>query len=47
MLEAATSGSETIELPWIVLLAFMRLTTRRGAFLKPIAVEQAFDRAGT
>jgi predicted nucleic acid-binding protein len=28
-LEAAVSGTETVGLPWIVLLAFLRLTTDR------------------
>jgi toxin-antitoxin system PIN domain toxin len=42
-LEAAVSGTETIGLPWIVLLAFLRLTTRPGLFQKPLSVEAAFD----
>ena len=42
-LEAAVSGTETVGLPWIVLLAFLRLTTRTGLFQKPLAVEAAFD----
>lgn len=42
-LEAAISGSETIGLPWVVLLAFMRVTTRSGLFQKPLTVEAAFD----
>lgn len=42
-LEAAVSGSETVGLPWIVLLAFLRLTTRSGLFQKPMSVGAAFD----
>lgn len=42
-LEAAISGTETIGLPWIVLLAFLRLTTRSGLFRNPLSVETAFD----
>ena len=32
-----------IGLPWIVLLAFLRLTTRPGLFQKPLSVNAAFD----
>ena len=42
-LETAISGTETVGLPWIVLLAFLRLTTRSGLFQKPLAVVAAFD----
>jgi toxin-antitoxin system PIN domain toxin len=42
-LESAISGPETVGLPWLVLLAFLRLTTRTGLFQKPLAVETAFD----
>jgi uncharacterized protein len=42
-LEEAVSGTETIGMPWIVLLAFLRLTTRTGLFQKPLAVDAAFD----
>ena len=42
-LENAVSGTETVGLPWIVLLAFLRLTTKTGLFQKPLAVETAFD----
>lgn len=41
-LEAVISGAETVGLPWTVLLAFLRLTTRRGLFEKPLSVETAF-----
>lgn len=42
-LESAVSGTETVGLPWIVLLAFLRLTTRSGVFQKPLRVEAAFE----
>ena len=42
-LEAAISGTETVGLPWIVLLAFLRLTTRPGIFQNPLGVDAAFD----
>jgi toxin-antitoxin system PIN domain toxin len=42
-LEAAISGTETVGLPWTVLLAFLRLTTRAGLFQRPLEVEAAFD----
>src|ERR1700739_125714 len=42
-LEGAVSGTETVGLPWIVLLAFLRLTTRPGLFQKPLRVDAAFD----
>ncbi|HLI84942.1 MAG TPA: type II toxin-antitoxin system VapC family toxin [Bryobacteraceae bacterium] len=45
-LEAAISGTETVGLPWIVLLAFLRLTTRAGIFQKPLRLEAAFDLVG-
>jgi toxin-antitoxin system PIN domain toxin len=44
-LEAAISGTETVGLPWNVLLAFLRLTTRAGVFRTPLGVESAFDLA--
>jgi uncharacterized protein len=42
-LESAISGTETVGLPWIVVLAFLRLTTRTGFFQKPLTVNAAFD----
>ena len=42
-LEATLSGKETVGLPWNVLLAFLRLTTRAGIFSSPLTVEAAFD----
>jgi uncharacterized protein len=42
-LEATISGTETVGLPWLVLLAFLRLTTRPGLFRKPLSVDAAFE----
>ncbi|HUA82571.1 MAG TPA: type II toxin-antitoxin system VapC family toxin [Bryobacteraceae bacterium] len=42
-LENVLSGTETVGLPWVVLLAFLRLTTRAGLFQKPLRVETALD----
>ena len=40
-LEAALSGSDPVGLPWIVILAFLRVTTRRGIFERPLSAEAA------
>jgi len=42
-LEEAIAGTETVGLPWVVLLAFLRLTTRSGFFQKPLTIDAAFD----
>jgi uncharacterized protein len=42
-LESALSGDEEVRFPWVVLLAFLRLTTRPGLFAKPLSIEVAFD----
>ncbi len=42
-LEATLSGGETVGLPWTVLLAVLRLTTRAGIFLTPLTVQSAFE----
>jgi len=46
-LEQAISGRETVALPWNVLLAFLRLTTRPGLFRKPLPVSSALDLVGS
>ena len=46
-LEAVVSGPETVGLPWMVLLAFLRLTTRAGLFQRPLSAETAFDLAAS
>jgi len=45
-LERAVSGDEPVGFSWIVILAFLRLTTRPGVFAKPLRPERAFDILG-
>jgi toxin-antitoxin system PIN domain toxin len=45
-LETAISGTETVALPWNVLLAFLRLTTKAGIFRSPLSVKAALDLVG-
>jgi toxin-antitoxin system PIN domain toxin len=40
-LESALSSAEPLGLPWVVLLAFLRITTRRGVFERPLSVASA------
>ena len=42
-LEAAVAGRDTIALPWVVLLAFVRLTTKPQVMTSPLTAEEAFD----
>jgi toxin-antitoxin system PIN domain toxin len=42
-LEDALSGSETVGLPWAVLLSFIRLSTRPAAMKEPLEVGMAVD----
>ena len=42
-LEDMLSGTETIGIPWNVLLAFLRITTRQGPMRHPLSLAQAFD----
>jgi len=42
-LESVISGVEPVGLPWIVLLAFLRLTTKSGLFRQPLTAETAFN----
>jgi hypothetical protein len=42
-LERQLSGDETIAFTWVVLLAFLRLSTNPHVFTRPLALEQAFD----
>lgn len=39
--EQAVSGHEPVGLPWVCLLAFLRVTTRPGVLANPLTVEQA------
>lgn len=42
-LETVLSGPQTVAFSWNVLLAFLRLTTRPGLFLRPLPLEVALD----
>ena len=42
-LEAVLSGNEVLGLTWIVILAFLRLTTKAGISPRPLAIETALD----
>lgn len=42
-LDDALTGSETVGFSWIVLLAFLRLSTKVGLFPFPLPVENALD----
>jgi len=42
--EAALSDDETIGLPWIVLLGFLRLATNAQVFPEPLTLDQAMGR---
>lgn len=40
-LEAALSGTDPVGVPWIIVLAFLRVTTRRGLLERPLSVDDA------
>ncbi len=40
-LDRALGGGEPVGLTWVVLLAVIRLTTRRGLFPRPLSAEEA------
>lgn len=40
-LERSLSGTETVAFSWLVLLAFLRLSTRVAVFPQPLSLEQA------
>ncbi len=42
-LEQTLSGSETVGLPWVVMLAFIRLITRAVVVEHPLTAEEAID----
>jgi len=42
-LESVLSGQEPAGFAWLVLLAFLRLTTRPGLFRRPLTANKAFD----
>lgn len=41
--ERVLSGSEPVGLAWVVLLGFLRLSTRAAVFASPLSVEQSLD----
>ncbi|MCX7619997.1 MAG: type II toxin-antitoxin system VapC family toxin [Acidimicrobiales bacterium] len=43
-LDSALSGAETVGFAWIVLLAFIRLSTKIGLFPSPLSLDEAMDR---
>ena len=45
-LEGALSGSRPVGLAWIVILAFLRLTTRPGILEKPLPLERSMAFVG-
>lgn len=42
-LDRALSGAETVAFTWIVLLAFLRISTHPGIFSRKLAAAEAFD----
>lgn len=40
-LESTLGGEESVAIPWIVVLGFLRIATSRQVFAHPIAVEEA------
>lgn len=45
-LETTLSGKEVVGLAWVVVLAFLRLTTRAGLSSQPLSMEAALDLVG-
>lgn len=42
-LEDALSGTESVGMPWVVLLGFVRLSTRAAVFSAPLTAEEAIS----
>lgn len=42
-IENAIGGAETIAIPWAVILGFLRLSTSRHVFARPLSPEQAVE----
>ncbi len=42
-LEGALAGGEVVGLPWVSLLAFVRISTRSNAFARPLTSDQALS----
>jgi toxin-antitoxin system PIN domain toxin len=45
-LDGSLNGTETVGFAWVVVLAFLRLSTREDLFQQPLSTEQSFDVAG-
>ncbi len=45
-LEEALAGEETIGFAWIVLIGFLRLTTRAAIFPRPLSIRKVLDLIG-
>lgn len=43
-LDESLSGAATVALSWVVLLAFVRLSTKAAIFPRPLSADQALDR---
>lgn len=41
--EDTLGGTETVAIPWVVILGFLRLGTSRHVFAKPLAAEEAVE----
>jgi toxin-antitoxin system PIN domain toxin len=42
-MSSALAGGETVVLPWLCLLAFVRITTHPRIFDRPLSIDQALD----
>lgn len=42
-LESTLSGAETVAFAWVVLVGFLRLSTRSAVFERPLSAGEAFD----
>lgn len=42
-LESALSGDESVGLPWVVILAFLRIATNPRAVERPLSIERACE----
>ena len=42
-IERALSGTETVGFDWVVLLGFLRLSTKRGVLPSPLSISDAWD----
>lgn len=42
-IETVLSGEEPVAFAWVVILGFVRISTRTGAFVRPLTTNQAFE----